>query len=196
MRHHQPVFHREFIMPSPHTFTMKPMKDLVLRYVLRPDLWVDPFAGFNSPANRTNDLNPECPTEYHMEAGEFLQAMDNHLIHRADGILFDPPYSPRQISEVYQRYGLEISMETTQSSFWSRLKDLGAEIVADNGYAICFGWNTNGFGINRGFEMVEILLVQHGGAHNDTLVTVEQKTNGIRKPVGKYAMKHSDLEAW
>jgi hypothetical protein len=30
-------------------------------------------------------------------------------------------------------------------------------------------------GKNRGFEIVEILIVAHGGHHNDTLVTVERK---------------------
>jgi hypothetical protein len=43
------------------------------------------------------------------------------------------------------------------------------------GYAISFGWNSNAFGATRGFEVVEILLVPHGGHHNDTIVTVEQK---------------------
>lgn len=43
------------------------------------------------------------------------------------------------------------------------------------GYAISFGWNSNGFGKNRGFEVIEILLVSHGGHHNDTICTVEMK---------------------
>ena len=34
-----------------------------------------------------------------------------------------------------------------------------------------------GIGKNRGFEMIEILLVPHGGSKNDTIVTVEQKSN-------------------
>ena len=32
-----------------------------------------------------------------------------------------------------------------------------------------------GFGIQRGFKMERILLVPHGGPHNDTIVTVERK---------------------
>lgn len=40
---------------------------------------------------------------------------------------------------------------------------------------ISFGWNTNGMEINRGFKIEEILLVAHGGAHNDTICTVERK---------------------
>lgn len=47
--------------------------------------------------------------------------------------------------------------------------------VAPGGHAITFGWNSNGFGKNRGFEAVEILIVAHGGHHNDTLCVVERK---------------------
>jgi len=41
----------------------------------------------------------------------------------------------------------------------------------------CCGWDSNGFGKNRGFELIELLLVCHGGRHNDTIVTVERKVN-------------------
>lgn len=30
-------------------------------------------------------------------------------------------------------------------------------------------------GIKRDFELLEVLLVAHGAAHNDTIVTVERK---------------------
>jgi hypothetical protein len=50
-----------------------------------------------------------------------------------------------------------------------------ANKIKVGGYCISFGWNSNGMGKNRGFEIVEILLVSHGGHHNDTIVTVERK---------------------
>ena len=49
------------------------------------------------------------------------------------------------------------------------------EILKKNGWVMCFGWNTNGLGKNRGFEMTEILIVAHGGSKNDTLCTLEYK---------------------
>jgi hypothetical protein len=33
--------------------------------------------------------------------------------------------------------------------------------------------------VRQDFQMVEILLVPHGGGHNDTLVTVERKNKEI-----------------
>lgn len=50
-----------------------------------------------------------------------------------------------------------------------------SKMIIEDGYAISCGWNTNGFGKKNGFEIIEILLVAHGGAHNDTIVTVEKK---------------------
>ncbi len=44
-----------------------------------------------------------------------------------------------------------------------------------DGIVISFGWNTNGIGKTKGFEIIEILMVAHGGSHNDTICTVERK---------------------
>ena len=48
-----------------------------------------------------------------------------------------------------------------------------------NGIVMCFGWNSAGIGKVRNFEMIEILMVAHGGSHNDTLVTVERKITNL-----------------
>lgn len=66
-------------------------------------------------------------------------------------------------------------METTQSSFWTNRKNACDRLLKNGGIAICCGWNTVGFGKERGYMLEEILMVCHGGAHNDTIVTVERK---------------------
>lgn len=48
-------------------------------------------------------------------------------------------------------------------------------ILTKNATVISCGWNSAGMGIGRGFEIVEILLVCHGAAHNDTIVVVERR---------------------
>lgn len=40
---------------------------------------------------------------------------------------------------------------------------------------ITCGWNSGGIGQGLGFEIQEILLVPHGGWHNDTIVVVDKK---------------------
>ena len=62
---------RVWAMPSAWTFTIKPIKELLIEEVT-DGLWCDPFAGENSPAQVTNDINPERKATYHLDALEFL----------------------------------------------------------------------------------------------------------------------------
>ena len=149
------------------TFTVKPIKELLSKYVpLKPNDFLDPFAGYNSPADFTNDSNPECPTLYHMDACEFLMKMKK-VQPLFDGALLDPPYTIHQTNHLYAGYGLRKPI--------SLAKDLLVDMIRPGGTVICFGFNSGGMGRKRGFEMIELLLVCHGGSHNDTIVTVERK---------------------
>ena len=80
-----------------------------------------------------------------------------------------------KVSEVYKSVGIEVTMETTQSSWRTKHINEISRILRPNGIVISFGWNSAGIGKERGCEIVEILLVAHGGSHNDTIVTVERK---------------------
>lgn len=162
---------REWAMPSANTFEIIPIRNLLHKYC-QGQIIVEPFANSSKWGTIRNDLNPEFKTEFQMDAKDFLREM---IGKNADVVLFDPPYSPRQVSEVYAGIGRECSMEDTQASFWSDCKDLIKHVVKPGGYVLCFGWNSMGMGINRGFEMIEILLVAHGGHKNDTICTVERK---------------------
>lgn len=90
-------------------------------------------------------------------------------------MLYDPPYSPRQVSECYHHYGKKVTVLDTSARWRKQHLDQIQRILKLGGKAICFGWNTNGVGKTRGFELKRILIVAHGGSHNDTLVTVEKK---------------------
>ena len=162
---------REWAMPSMHTFTIKPIAELVARYVGDGKGWIDPFAGENSPAEITNDLNPAKPAKYHMHAEAFVKMLEGQY----KGVLFDPPYSLRQVKECYDSIGANEFMAEDSKHFPANVKDALADKIQVGGYALSFGWNSNGFGKKRGFEIVEILLVAHGRSHNDTIVTCEVK---------------------
>lgn len=160
---------RIWAMPNKWTFKIKPISDLLGEEV-RSGVWVDPFAGEHSPASITNDINPDRPTTYHMDALDFLRGIPSAS---ADGVLYDPPYSPRQVKECYDGIG-GLSWDG-RMSFWSDTKNEVARILKPGGKAICFGWNSMGLGKKRGFKMTKILLVPHGGSRNDTICTVEVK---------------------
>ena len=163
---------RTWSMPSKHTFLIKPIGEVIQRIVGDGKGWIDPFAGDNSPAEIQNDLNPEKPTQYHMDALEFLQTQETAS---AKGVIYDPPYSLRQASECYQGVGRE-TFSVTRADYWSKCKNEIARITMIGGTVICCGWNSNGIGKKRLFAMKQILLVPHGGSKNDTIVTVEVKT--------------------
>ena len=48
-----------------------------------------------------------------------------------DMVLFDPPYSPHQISVCYKQMDRAVSWQDVSASFWSKQKD---EIALKNGY--------------------------------------------------------------
>ena len=171
--HKDTLFTRVWAMPNHETFKIKPIAALLARYMKEGELWVDPFAGANSPAGITNDHNPAMPTTFHMEAIDFAKTLKRKKWY--DGVIFDPPYSFRQISEHYRVIGKKATRLDTSMAFYEKVKSALCEKVAIGGYAISFGWNSNGFGKARGYEIIEILLVAHGGSKNDTIVVVEKK---------------------
>lgn len=163
---------RVWAMPNKNTFSIKPINELINKYLKGDLLVVDPFANANKLATITNDLDTQYDTDYHLDALDFLKQIDDYSV---DLVLYDPPYSPRQVSESYRLLEMSVNMATTQSSYWSKQKQEIARIVKQDGYVISCAWNSGGIGKKYGFEIQEILLVAHGGWHNDTIVTVERK---------------------
>lgn len=162
-------------MPNKNTFDIKPINNLITKYtsVVAGGVIIDPFANKNKIATITNDINDEFETDYHLDATDFLKVFKDNTV---DMVLYDPPYSPRQVSECYKNLGMSVNMQTTQASYWSKQKEQIARIVKKDGYVITCSWNSGGIGKKYGFEIIEILLVPHGGWHNDTIVVVERKT--------------------
>ena len=167
------IFERTWAMPNGNTFTIKPIKDFVEQEVNKGGIIVDPFANKCKYGTITNDLNPEFDTTKHMDALEFLKEIDSNY---ADLVLYDPPYSITQASQFYHEYGKEkLEVNVANMKYWKLCKDNIARILKPNGRVICCGWNTNGLGKNRGFQLDKVLIVCHGGSKNDTLVTLEHK---------------------
>lgn len=145
-------------MPNKNTFEIKQINELIKKYA--HGVIVDPFANKNKIATITNDLDPSYDTDYHVDATDFLKILDDNS---ADTVLYDPPFSPRQLSECYKKFGISVNMQTTQASYWAKQKEQIARITKPNGICITCGWNSGGIGKKYGFEIIEILLVAHGG---------------------------------
>ena len=164
---------RAWAMPSKDTFSIKPIKRLVQMLLEDSKNSVDPFSNGKKWASVTNELDENKKADFHMDALDFLKSRDAGEF---DLVLFDPPYSPRQVSEVYKSLNKSVNMQTTQASFWSNIKKEIARVTSVNGKVLTCGWNSGGVGKKYGFEIEHILLVAHGGWHNDTISTVEIKT--------------------
>jgi len=141
---------RVWAMPNKRTFDIKPIHQMMQEEYWKTGIhcdMIDPF-----------------PYDYSKDATDYLIDCESQPF----GV-FDPPYSPRQLKECYNGKG----EYDTKASTWSKWKDLLAEKI--NNKCISFGWNSGGLGKSRGFKITRILLVAHGGMHNDTICTVEER---------------------
>lgn len=161
------IFERVWAMPNKWTFTIKPIRELLLEE-MTDGIWLDPLCGKHSPVDwkYCNDLSIDMFCRYHMDALEWLRGIRSNF---ASGIIKDPPYS---FTQATRRYG---GKGYGNKRYWSLLRDEIGRIIKPGGKAICCGWNSGGLGLKRGFTLQRILLVPHGGGRNDTIVTVETK---------------------
>lgn len=168
-------FSREFSMPSADTFSIRPIASFVSRHLT--GISIDPFARNSRLCTHTNDLNPNTCAQHHMDALDFLEMLADQEI-MADTFIFDPPYSPRQIQECYQSAGLKVGMKDTQSAvLYREIRKAAFKVLKPDAKALCFGWNSTGMG--RFWDTEEILMVAHGGAHNDTICVVQRRPKDL-----------------
>ncbi len=138
---------------------------------VRMQLVIDPFARNAKWGTHTNDINPNTSAMYHLDVFDFLEKMI------ADGLMFDvalldPPYSLRQAIKNYDGYGRNIQHN---HDALRRYKNLLDNVMKRGSTVITFAWNSGGLGIVRNYELVEVMLLSHGGPRNDTIITVERK---------------------
>ena len=148
---------------------------VVQKYLLRTGgNTVDVFARNQRLCKWTNDINEKTAAEFHLDSLDFCRLLVAKK-ERVDLVLFDPPFSPTQAKRQYEECGLELPKRVAQACGWSKEKDEIKKLMKEGGYFISLGWNTVGMGTGRGFYGVELVVVNHGSGHNDTLVYVEQK---------------------
>lgn len=171
-------FRRVKAKPSPWTFEIPQIRDFIAPYVGNGKRWADPFSGKSTLCEYRNDLNKKMPAKTHLLASEWVKTLPDGLA----GVLFDPPYSCRQVSECYRSAGLRARKLDTSSNFYTRVRVALAPKVQMGGHVLSFGWNSVGFGEAWGYEVVEGLLVSFGGHHNDTICTAEMHVERKEPP--------------
>ena len=139
-------------MPNHQTFDIKPIKEFIKE-------------------NIGSDYVDPSPYPFKEDAITYLKKIESNS---KLSLVFDPPYSQRQLKEMYHSNGLSLD-HPMNNSYWSNCKKEIARIIKPNGKVISFGWNSGGIGKKNGFEIEKILLVNHGSQHNDTICTLEVK---------------------
>ena len=165
-----------FSMPTRWTFAMRPVAAFLARHLVGCKVIVDPFSGGSCVGTYRNDLAAENGQDAEVWTRRWIA---DGL--RADAVLFDPPYSPRQIAECYKDIGRMPTPKDTQNAhLYKRARAALVDILKPDGIPLSFGWQSAGFG--RSWETLEILLVQHGGAHNDTICVAQRRWGGSAGP--------------
>jgi len=146
------AFERHWSMPNHQTFKIKAFDKLIKSEL--GNAYIDPF-----------------PYPFKQDAIDYLKAIPNRS---ENYLVFDPPYSQRQLKEMYASEGLAFN-HPMNNSYWANCRKEISRIIKPGGKVISFGWNTNGIGKKFGFEIKKIVIVAHGSQHNDTMATVEVK---------------------
>ena len=168
-------------MPNSDTLSIPPIAEFVDRWIA--PVCVDPFARNCKLGCITNDLNPETEAEYHMDVYDFAVMLREKGI-RPRSIIFDPPYSARQSADCYQAVGVDPNtLEAVKQrkgnsgtrTAWTLERNALSIIQEVGDVCLSFGWESNGMGKKRGYDIEEILMVAHGAGRHDTICVAERK---------------------
>ena len=128
----------------------------------------DPFARNCGIAGKhTNDIDPETSAVHHLDAVDFLCSLPSGEF---DAVIFDPPFSSNQAD----RYPMgDLNIYTKPGYIKECMGEIN-RILRPGGYLLKFGYNTSRY---HQFDMVKIWIVNSGGNHNDTLISLQRKGN-------------------
>ncbi len=179
LKGHTVKIERVWAMPNAATFDVPPIRDFVARWLYDSQCSVDPFARNSQLARWTNDIDPATGAEYHMDAEDFCKQLAARG-KQVDVVLLDPPYSPTQLARSYRDPNDRRDYGGSQNAaLYKRVRNALMPLLTPQAVVLSFGWNTCGMGPRRGFAIEEILIVCHGGAHNDTLCMAERRIGDV-----------------
>jgi len=113
----------------------------------------------------TNDIDPDTKADSHIDALEFLRMQESNFFH---GVIFDPPFSEGQARR-YEHGTANIY--TTPGAIRMQMNEI-RRILKPGGYLLKFGFNSTR---HANLDLEHIFLVNHGGNHNDTIVSLWRK---------------------
>lgn len=135
----------------------------------------DPFArNCRIAGEYTNDIDPDTAATHHLDALDFMCSQQSGFF---DGVIFDPPFSPHQA----ERYEVGHQNIYTTPGYVKQIMQEIERVLKPGGYMLKFGFNSTRHSPN--FDLVKMWVVNIGGNHNDTIMTLWHKNT-------------QSLEAW
>lgn len=104
---------RTFCPTNANIFRIKPIKEFVERNIIGCKVIVNLFVNSAKHGTILNDLNPDFGTHWHLDALDLLKIFDDKSV---DCVLYSPPCSSRQVIEVRNGVGREISTRVRNSA--------------------------------------------------------------------------------
>lgn len=133
----------------------------------------DPFAANNNFATWefTNDLNVDCVAYNCEDAIDFLRHLEYDHTESFDLVVFDPPFSFNQA----EKYVGSVTNVYTAPKYVKQCFASIYDLLKPGGYVLKFGFNSTRDHV--GLDLVKYWVINHGGNHNDTIVTLWHKGN-------------------
>lgn len=167
---------RWFGMPHIYTFKVKGVKEYII-HNLKGEKILIPFGGMEKidvPHKKIDTCDIKYPNVNEAAAADFYcDATDYDKSpeikgKKYDTIVLDPPFSFFQAVRYYK-----LNEKTFKMTDIVKAKNEALRHCEDKCRIISLGFNTTGMGKERGFKLKKVAVVNHGGNHNDTLITVE-----------------------
>jgi hypothetical protein len=157
------IIERVFEMPSKWTFT-QPKTRAWVEERLEGDV-LNLFGGFTRfPGAVHNEINPDLSADIRLDACNLELWQDYGG--KFDTVIMDPPFS---FNQAVVTYGIKKAQQITHA------RDVILHVLRPRGRVLSCGYNSTGMGETRGFEKEGLLIVNHGGSHNDMMVLCERR---------------------
>ena len=143
-------------MPNHKTFEIKAILEFII---------------LHCGINWKKDCIDPFPFPFKEDALQFLRRLPIASVLK---LLFDPPYSQRQLFEMYKKAGLAYN-HPKNNAYWSLCKKEIARVMKPGGTVLTFGWTGAGIGKTYGFKEIDGIIVRHGSMHNSTIGVAEIK---------------------
>jgi len=170
-----PICSWNFDLPSPDTMTIPCFRNKFLYFFPKDitysnDRVADLFARNSELGTRKlrNDIDPETKACRHMDVFAFLQTIRDESL---DAVIIDPPFSFNQAAKHYKN-----SAGKCLGVGWlPAVRREAGKKLKKGGLMFCLGWDANGAGNKRQFDLIEVIICAHGQGRNATIMTIDKK---------------------